>query len=96
MTDVAKMAECNVRSYSADRHNDRQNMTLFQRDMYLATSLYILARARKTMGKITKSLSLHAFLMAHHEGTNLDISKEIGSEQIPNSTIAALGKMPGS
>ena len=24
------------------------------------------------------------------------VSKEIGSEQIPNSTIAALGKMPGS
>ena len=34
--------------------------------------------------------------MAHHEGTNLDVSKEIGSEQIPKSTIAALGKMPGS
>ena len=49
LSDVAKMAECNVRSYSADRHNDLQHMTLFQRVMSLATS---------------KPLSLHAFLMA--------------------------------
>ena len=32
-----------------------------------------------------------------NRGENLrQVSKEIGSEQIPKSTIAALGKMPGS